>query len=197
MSIISQTTWDKFTQEEKESIQKMYNHYKEYKFNKSDEEQEGAVSAYDTLFGKENLQPQPLTYEDVARGLFKGKDVAFIDSDGDIDGFRCTLPGSASKPNVCISLKQAEKLLAINKLLNVAAYLNKNEDGTPWKPEFKDYTPVFTISIEVETQNIEVIEVSSYDYRTELVYFRTEELAKQAIQILGEDTVRMALSSDY
>ena len=30
-----------------------------------------------------------------------------------------------------------------------------------------------------------------------LVYFRTEELAKQAIQILGEETIILALSINY
>ena len=148
------------------------------------------IEDLEKLYGKHNLQPQPLTYEDVARELFKGKDVAFIDSDGDIDGFRCTLSNTASKPNVCSSLKQAEKLLAINRLLNVAKFLNKD-----WKPDWKrPEQDKWYIYID-ENNEIRVNVVSSWCSGD--VYFRTEDLAKQTIQILGEDTVRLALRSDY
>lgn len=55
-----------------------------------------------------------LSYEDVARELFRNKD-GYICSFSYLKDWECT---------TCTSQKQAEKLIAINKLMNVAKYLN-------------------------------------------------------------------------
>ena len=71
MTIISQETFDKFTEEEKNSLFLTYKNLtnKHYKGIYTDEEINGAWSLMNTLFGKENLQPEPKirTWEDVEK----------------------------------------------------------------------------------------------------------------------------------
>lgn len=137
------------------------------------------VEELENMFGKHNLQPS-LTYEDVVRELFKNGawqiDEEYLNSDEIIIptfGFHCT------------SKKQVQKLEAINKLLNVAKFLNKNEDGSDWVPDFSDKSNEFyTLGIEPYVP-------------TEIVYFRTEEIAQQTVKIIGEDVVRIALTTKY
>ena len=190
MSIISKTTWDKFTQEEKEVIRDGY-------LSLAKINADTTCRHYEMLFGKENLHTQPLTYEDVARELFKGV-FWYIDVGND----DCQI---SSQPKIhvdilyrnatlCTSHKQAEKLLAINKLLNVAAYLNKNEDGSPWNPDWENRDEK---KWGIDLTDGEITVTHTLTYQTSIVYFRTEGLAQQAIQILGEDTVRLALTTEY
>lgn len=156
----------------------------------TEEERSGAIAQIEWTFGTHNLNPK-LTYEDVAKELFGGKDVAFINSDGDIDGFRCVILNSASNPNVCTSSKQSEKLLAINKLLNVAKYLNGD-----WVPNWSNGDePKYSFCYDGADNCLKIQD--KYNWCHSFVYFRTEELAEQAVQILGEETIITALSTDY
>ena len=90
----------------------------------------------------------------------------------------------------CYSERQTDKLRSINKLLNVAKYLNGD-----WKPDFKnDNDKKWHIYLDI-TQKPE----TNYDFMLtkSFVYFKTEELAQQAVEILGEDTIKLALTTDY
>lgn len=91
------------------------------------------------------------------------------------------------------SKKQLEKLLAINKLLNVAKYLNGD-----WKPDWKNKTD-YKWYIENDEGHIKNNIVADYTiyYNSRICYFKTQGLAKQAIEILGEDVIRLALSTDW
>lgn len=185
MPIISKETWDKFTQEEKEKIKQA--------MKEIPNEKASVETLLIELFPAEALQPQPLTYEDVAMELFK--DGAWQFMDGYMGSEVGVFEENANEtyPMNMTSKKQVEKLLAINKLLNVAKFLN----GKDWKPDEGNVDEFWVLGICKYNDEIEPICVGNYDYRTEIVYFRTEELAKQAIKILGKDTVRLALSSDY
>lgn len=128
-----------------------------------------------------------LTYEDVAKSLFS-KSAFYIRDSGIIESASSFSNGATDATN-CTSKKQAEKLLAINLLMNVAKYLNGD-----WKPdwdnfeELKYYITIYEDKIEIEsiagTRDIDV-------------YFKSRELAEQAIEILGTDTIRLALCTDY
>lgn len=89
----------------------------------------------------------------------------------------------------CTSKKQAEKLIAINKLMNVAKYLNGD-----WKPNWRnvDETKYYLYSTIYHIQIGRAMTNMSGD-----IYFKTMDLAKQAIEILGEDTIKIALNTDY
>lgn len=82
------------------------------------------------------------------------------------------------------------KILAINSLILVAKYLNEG-----WVPNFNNSKEpkYFMATTSGNTVYIEKI----YGLNTSVVYFKTNELAQQAINILGEDTIRIALSPNY
>ena len=194
MSIISKETFEKFTADEKKEVRKLYSDLlKAIQGESIGSDAHLALSMmqdrYISLFGKDNLQSK-LTYEDVAKVLFIGRDCYYTDFGGAIRKTEADYKDYQSA-GYCTSQKQAEKLLAINKLLNVAKFLNKD-----WKPDEID-GKLWTIGIEKYSKTIIPVEVGAYDFRTEIVYFRTEDLTKQAVAILGEDTMRLALTNDW
>lgn len=133
-----------------------------------------------------------LTYEDVAKELFEYKYCVFYDSRGRIYETPCLDSDCCLQPNKFKSIKQAEKLLAINKLMNVAKYLNCD-----WKPDWNDGggTKYFLGIKEHFCRAIYIDFTCNYNFS--IVYFKTRELAQQAIDILGEETIRLALSTDW
>lgn len=81
------------------------------------------------------------------------------------------------------------KIEAINRLLYVAKYLN---DG--WVPDFKCGNEKYYLSI----TNEGTLQITPTYYTNDsFVYFKSEELAQQAIDILGEDTIKKALNVYY
>lgn len=130
-----------------------------------------------------------LTYENVAKKLFPYETFHYyILSDGDINKIKNS-PSNYKLPNNALSKKQLEKLIAINKLMNVAKYLNGD-----WKPDWDKFVECkFYIYYHKEQLKV------ALDTNTcgEHIYFKSGELAEQAIEILGEDTIRLALCTDY
>ena len=128
-----------------------------------------------------------LIYEDIAKKLFS-ESCFYISTDGEIESIDSPNNGVTDLNN-CTSKRQAEKLLAINKLMNVAKYLN---DG--WQLDCDDiYEHKWCI---IQEKNC----ISVNFHMTTLqcpVYFKSKELAEQAIEILGEETIKLALCTDY
>lgn len=130
-----------------------------------------------------------LSYEDIAKKLFYNKTVIFINAIGDILENNIQ-ESNISEPNNCTSEKQAEKLIAINKLMNVAKYLNDgwipnwDNDELKWFIEYNSKTKLFTFSATTYKNN-------------SFVYFRTSKLAEQAFDILGKEIIELALSTDW
>ncbi len=130
-----------------------------------------------------------LTYEDIIEQLYPCHKIHyFIDNMGVINSIS-TYEDNRFCENNATSKKQLEKLLAINKLMNVAKYLN---DG--WQPFWKDKSEnKYYITICEDEIAIE------YAFNTTCinVYFKSREVAEQAVEILGEETIRLALCTDY
>lgn len=85
-----------------------------------------------------------------------------------------------------VSEKHAKKIFAISKLMNVAKYLN----GEDWKPDCRTQSYYIAIA----DGNIKVF----ISYPTGMdIHFKSGKLAQQAIDILGEETIRLALSTDW
>lgn len=131
-----------------------------------------------------------LTYDDIAKELFYGKSSYFIREGKDINRIENYIPfDTYIYSNNSTSKKQAEKLIAINKLMNVAKYFNGD-----WRPdwnndkEYKYYLRICNKIINIGYANI---------YISNIVYFKSEELAKQAIEILGKETIKLALCTDW
>lgn len=136
---------------------------------------------YEQLFGKHNLKPI-LTYEDVKKGLF-GHEAKYV------------------TPEDCCTREMTAKVKAIIMLLNTAKFLNKEENGSDWVPDFsnEDEDKWFLyISYQNDEDSQIMINWTKYvNCAKNLVYFRTKELAQQAIEILGEDIIRTALTMEY
>ena len=82
-----------------------------------------------------------------------------------------------------------EKEKAIHQMLLVTKFLNKD-----WKPDWENRGErKWYLSFNGNKINISYV----IGDNSCIVYFRTEELANQAIQILGEDTVILALTTEY
>lgn len=84
------------------------------------------------------------------------------------------------------SEKQLEQLLALNKLMNVAKYLNGD-----WKINWRSKQEKYYIVYDYWKYVLTV--TCSNCFQSTLVYFESPSLAKQAIEILGEDEVKKAL----
>lgn len=84
------------------------------------------------------------------------------------------------------SEKQLEQLLAINKLMNVAKYLNGN-----WKINWRSKQEKYYIVYDYWKYVLTV--TCTNCFQSTLVYFESPSLAKQAIEILGEEEVKKAL----
>ena len=85
------------------------------------------------------------------------------------------------------SYLKIKRLLAINKLMNVAEYLNEG-----WKPDyFSDGIPKWTIIYNKEKHTFDFHQEWFACYSP--VVFKSAKLARQAIEILGEEEVKLAL----
>ncbi len=133
---------------------------------------------------------QIISYEDVAKKLFLEKKTYFINDSGNIRSL--DVNNHYKDPNNCTSEKQAQKLLAINKLMNVAKYLNKGETV-----EYGYYICIYENVITNDDVSIDVASDTVGGIRKGCINFETEELARQAIEILGEETIKLALSTDW
>lgn len=130
-----------------------------------------------------------LDYNDVARKLFKN-DYFYTDSSARIELADGGDYPEINESNNSPSREQLQSILALNKLLNVAKYLNQD-----WLPTYKRI-PEFKWNIGIDTEGDFIIEESNGTIDS-CAYFKTKELAIQAIQILGEDEIRKALTLNH
>ena len=141
-----------------------------------------------STFEKIVFKPKKESCEDVYRRLFYEKKTYYFDRYRTIED-TTVYESNYLDPNNCTSEKQAKKLLAINQLMNVAKYLNGD-----WQFNWEEAgNSKFYIAL--EHNKIRILE--GWVSNVALVYFRTKELAQKAIDILGEETIRLALSTDW
>lgn len=133
------------------------------------------------------FKPKKLTYEDVANALFLGKTGYYISNDGKVRHASWSIHnGACVEANNALSKLQCEKLLALNKLINVAKYLNGD-----WEPDFKQCNEA-KFYFTVEVNNLIIVPYGITNFGTPC--FKSRKLAEQAIEILGEETIKLALS---
>ena len=143
--------------------------------------------SYDAL--KEAVQkPKELTYKDIAYSLFLNKKSFYAGIGGAISSsFFDSKAQCITDPDNAPTKQQIKQLLALNMLHNVAYYLNKG-----WEPDWsnireKKYWMVY----DGEKNTIkDVINMSIHHVGG--VYFKSEELCKRAIKILGETKIKEA-----
>lgn len=133
-----------------------------------------------------------LTYNDIAKELFKYKKTYYTDAYCNIKSIDAA-DASCYDTNNCTSEKQLKKLLAINQLMNVAKYLNEG-----WQPDWDnkdEYEYKYYLYIDYPGNKIEIAYLASCC--SDGTYFKSEKLAQQAVDILGEETIKLALSTDW
>lgn len=131
-----------------------------------------------------------LTYNDIAKELFENDKTYYIDSFANVKRANGAY-GNYWQANNCTSEKQVRKFLAINKLMNVAKYLNGN-----WKPNWSNNNEYKYYIWYLPTNNSLAI-CNAISNCTSVVFFKSKELAKQAIEILGAETIQLALCTDW
>jgi hypothetical protein len=128
---------------------------------------------------------EKLTYEKIREKLFKSKKSYFLWC-GIPTIFNPIVDYTPSTADHAPTKHQLEKLLALNKLMNTAYYLN---DG--WEPNWTDSQLKYFIYHDDKNKTF-IIDYNSY-FNYGVVYFKSKELAEQAIEILGEETIKLAL----
>lgn len=135
---------------------------------------------------KDDKEGKPITYNDICKELFLEKTAYWylgeeIES-GDLDEL------NYKDIENCTSMAQAKRLAAFNKLQNIAKYLNKG-----WKPDFCIYDKKWGIIKEGESFTPKyIIMVNDAN-----IYFKSEDLAKEAIRIMGKESLNDLFSTDW
>lgn len=129
----------------------------------------------------------PITYDDICKELFLNKSTYWI-GNVNINPVRPQY-NNYSDINNCTSKGQARRLIAFNKLQNIAKYLNKG-----WKPNFKDATQKWLIT---EQNSGEYKAKFTYSGNCGFVCFKSKYLTNVAIRLMGEDSLNDLFSTDW
>ena len=136
---------------------------------------------------------EPITYYKLSKDLFLGTKPYYWNVNTDIesetiDTYECNAE-FVSLFN-CNSEAPVKRLMAFNKLPNIAQYLNKG-----WKPNF------FSSSKKYFIWKCGITGKYTVGYNTDFnegsVYFKTEDLAKQAIDIMGEQSLADLFNTNW
>lgn len=130
----------------------------------------------------------PITYDDISKKLFLKKDTFFVVGK-DIASSKAHDENYNDFDN-CTSPAQARRMAAFNKLQNIAKYLNGD-----WKPKFDGNTELWDINVAYDSE--EYIPCSSIVYNNGMVYFKSEQLANEAIRLMGEESLKDLFSTDW
>ena len=89
---------------------------------------------------------------------------------------------------ISIKDKHIEKIAAVRHMITVADYLNEG-----WEPDWNDYNES-KYMIEYSYSALIPSIHSTTSFAESICYFKDSETAKRAIKILGEETIKAALS---
>lgn len=134
----------------------------------------------------EETQEKPITYYDILRELYMGKTAYWIYD-------KCIESGKQSSYNFddavnCTSAAQAKRMVAFNKLQNIAKYLNGD-----WKPNFDGDHGNWNICKDGDT----LLATYTRNVNKANVYFKSKDLAYEAIRLMGEDSLNDLFSTDW
>ena len=129
---------------------------------------------------------KPITYDDICKKLFCNNKIYWAYKDG-VDSDMAS-PSNYKDVDNCTSEAQVKRLIAFNKLQNIAKYLNKG-----WKPKFNYNKENWCICKEEENF------VPRYNQLTNdgSVYLKNEDLTNEAIRLMGEESLNDLFSTDW
>lgn len=129
------------------------------------------------------LKDKQLTYEDICEKLFNGEKY-YTDASGGIRS--ANIIQYETDPNNATTKHQLECIMAKNQLANVCKFLNGNID-------YSTIESCWSFDISNKIIRITYYRPQEPDYYQPQFVCKSKELAEQAIEILGEETVRLAL----
>lgn len=128
----------------------------------------------------------PVTYNDICKKFFLKKDMFFVVG-------KDIAKGKGHDENYndldnCTSEAQVRRMIAFNKLQNIAKYLNGD-----WKPDFCCNTKKWAI----QKENTEIKSGFNVAMNEANVYFKSEILADEAIRLMGKESLNDLFSTDW
>ena len=128
---------------------------------------------------------KPITYDDICKELFLNKRTYWL-CDKKIN-YLLSDESNYNDINNCTSMAQAKRVAAFNKLQNIAKYLNGG-----WKPDFDGGHINWNITKDGDTY----IPMYTKVLNKANTYFKSEDLAYEAIRLMGEDSLNDLFSAD-
>lgn len=128
----------------------------------------------------------PITYDDICKKLFLHKRTYWVYDkkiENNVSGYI-----TYNDLSNCTSTAQAKRLAAFNKLQNIAKYLNKG-----WEPDFSIYDKKWGIIKDKKSFTPKFIMMVN----DANIYFRSKDLANEAIRIMGEESLNDLFSTDW
>lgn len=134
----------------------------------------------------DDKEGKPITYDDICKSLFLNNKIYWAYKDG-IDSDMAS-PSNYKYVDNYTSEAQVKRLIAFNKLQNIAKYLNEG-----WEPKFGSDNENWAIVKDEEGL------VPRYNSRTNdgSVYFKNADLVNEAIRLMGEDSLNDLFSTDW
>lgn len=127
----------------------------------------------------------PITYDDICKELFFGKNAYWVHYNKIKKG---VIRYSYSDIDNYTSLAQAKRTLAFNKLQNIAKYLNKG-----WNPDFSGSNNYTICKNHAGGYSL----LGNHKCQAGAIYFKTEDLANEAIRLMGEESLNDLFSTDW
>ena len=133
----------------------------------------------------DNKKGNPITYDDICKELFLNKRTYWLGN----KKINCLYSDEYNNNdlNNCTSIAQAKHVAAFIKLQNIAKYLNEG-----WKPNFEVNSKKWYIF-----KDICYSVTFNYTTNQGSVYFKSEDLANEAIRLMGEDSLNDLFSTDW
>ena len=128
---------------------------------------------------------EPITYDDICKKLFFNKTAYWVRGNNIEEG---VIRESYNDRDNCTSMAQVKRVVAFNKLQNIAKYLNKG-----WKPDFCSSEKKWAIIKGVEGFSPKYIMMTNDTN----VYFKSKDLANEAISLMGEESLNDLFSTDW
>ena len=123
----------------------------------------------------EETQEKPITYDDVLKELYLGKTAYWV-YDKSIESGKQSSYNFEDAVN-CTSVAQAKRMVAFNKLQNIAKYLNGD-----WKPDFEGNHENWSIT----KTGDDFLAMYTRNVNKANVYFKSKDLTFEAIRLMGE-----------
>lgn len=134
----------------------------------------------------EETQEKPITYDDVLKELYLGKTAYWV-YDKSIESGKQSSYNFEDAVN-CTSVAQAKRMVAFNKLQNIAKYLNGN-----WKPDFDGNHENWSIT----KTGDDFLAMYTRNVNKANVYFKSRDLTLKAIRLMGEYSLNDLFSTDW